>query len=322
MGDWLSWFRGAVELKDKKFWLRTLPPVLVFGSLGIIVSGFDFLEFWKPFQAISDITANVACNLVLGLLLVFRTNAAYDRFWQGRTAWGTITLNIRNLAREIQIGITEELEDRQAEKTLVLKLLGAFAIATKLHLRQQTLTDELNNWVEQNHLIRLRQVNNPPLEISFWISTYIQQAYQRQKIDSNQQVMMISSLNELVAGFTSCDRIRTTPTPFSYRSFLKKLLLLYCSLLPFSLVDKIHWWTGFSVTIISLVLLGVEEIANQIEDPFGDDVPDLPLDEICQTILNNVESAINFGESKHFAANSIVPNLSPEKFLEIGDKSR
>ncbi|ACK72770.1 protein of unknown function UPF0187 [Gloeothece citriformis PCC 7424] len=295
--NFCSWFQDLIKIKNKKFWIKTLPPVLIFASIGGISSVLVFWDVPIPFQAIGDITANVACNLVLGLLLVFRTNTAYDRFWQGRAAWGTITVSIRNLVREIQIGIIEDLEEKQQEKITVLKLLGSFVIATKLHLRQTKLTDELDRWIDPHYIISLKQATIPPLEITFWLSAYIQQAYQRQKIDSHQQVMMINLINELVAGLSSCDRIRTTPAPLSYRKFLKKLLFVYCSLLSFSLVDIIHGWTGLSVAIISLFLLGVEEIANQIENPFGHDESDLPLDEICQTILDNVESAIAFGNN-------------------------
>ncbi|WP_013324114.1 bestrophin family protein [Gloeothece verrucosa] len=318
---WFSWFKDAIELKDSKFWLNILPSVLVFGFIGVSVTILDFWELWKPWQGIGDITTNVACNLVLGLLLVFRTNTAYERFWQGRNHWGKITVNVRNLAREIQIQISEEIEPQKPDKKAILKLLGAFVITTKLYLRRQSINHELDDLMEKHQIIALEKANNPPLEICFWISTYLQQAYQQQKIDSNQQVMMISLLNELVAGLTSCDRIRTTPIPFFYRSFIKKLLLIYCGFLPFSLVDKIHWWTGFTVIFISLILLSVEEIATQIENPFGNDDPDLPLDEICQTILNNINSVIAFGENQYKNQDFCLPHLSENLSVEMIDKS-
>lgn len=284
-----NWFSTALQLEGSIL-PAVLPRILMFGGFGVLISILHQTPLNFDFNTWGDLTNNVACNLVLGLLLVFRTNTAYERFWEGRKAWGTLVVNLRNLAREIQIGILEDDEKKQS-----LQLLVAFAIATKLHLRHQKITTELNDWISPAAIAPLASLQNPPLEIIRQISDYLQRAYRHQKMeDANQRWVMNHLLNEVTAGLTSCERISSTPIPVAYAIYLKSLLLLYCIFLPFALVEQLNGWTGFVVAIVSFILLGVEEIANEIEDPFGTDPNDLPLEQICGTIVSNVEETMTF----------------------------
>jgi ion channel-forming bestrophin family protein len=303
-----GWFRAALQLKGTTLPI-VLPRIFFFGGFGLLISLMHAFQPSINFQALGDLTTNVACNLVLGLLLVFRTNTAYEKFWEGRKAWGGLVVNIRNLAREIQVNITATESTVQAEKKAVLKLLAAFAVATKLRLRHQKPTDELSSLIPAHRLPSLEQASNPPLEIILWIGHYLQQNYQQNHIDSSQRWAMSNLLNELVAGLTSCERILTTPIPLAYTIYLKRLILLYCFVLPFGLVEKLDWWTGFVVAIISFILLGVEEIGSEIEDPFGTDPNDLPLDQLCHAILTDLESTIAFVPDHSLNIN--VPVASP-----------
>ncbi len=180
------------------------------------------------------------------------------------------------------------------EKRIALNKLGAFAIATKLYLRQRPLTDELDELVPPSIQTKLTQAKNPPLDILLLLSDYLQRQWQQQRLDSNQRAILTELLNALVEGLTSCERILSTPMPIAYSLYLKRLILIYCGLLPFSLVDDLHWWTALVVALISFVLTGVEEIGNEIEDPFGTDPNDLPLDDICNTVLDTVERTKQF----------------------------
>jgi putative membrane protein len=93
----------------------------------------------------------------------------------------------------------------------------------------------------------------------------------------------------MVEALTSCERILNTPMPLAYAIHLKQLMLIYCISLPFQIVNKLTWWTGPSVALISFTLLGIEGIAIEIENPFGQDSNDLPLGDICTTLLQNLE---------------------------------
>jgi len=116
-------------------------------------------------------------------------------------------------------------------------------------------------------------------------------------LNSNQLMAMNKLLDSMVEALTGCVsasgasalRILTTPIPPAYGIYLKRVLLIYCIALPFKFVENLNLWTGLIVILISFVLFGVEEIGNEIEDPFGYDPNDLPLDDLCQTILGNIE---------------------------------
>ncbi|MCD8486885.1 MAG: hypothetical protein LRZ84_09150 [Desertifilum sp.] len=287
-----KWFRTATQLKGSVL-KAVLPRVFLCGIFGFIVSAL-----YKQGWAINWPTADsLIPSLVLGLLLVFRTNTAYDRFWEGRKAWGSIIISVRNLARQIWVSIPEpEPEDRQA-KIEALRLLLAFAVATKLHLRGEPVTNELAAFMPLSRYEKLQGMNNPPLEVAFWIGDYLQQQHRRDRLSIQQLTAMYGLLDNLVAALSACERIQKTPIPLAYVIHLKQLLLIYCLSLPFQMVKTQGWQTGLTVALVSFALLGIEEIGIEIEDPFGHDANDLPLDAICGTMQRNIEDLISLSPS-------------------------
>jgi putative membrane protein len=284
----MKWFQLALQLRGSVA-PNIFPRVIFFTFLGFLVSLLYDMGFSVSWQFLGTVITNVVFNLVLGLLLVFRTNTAYERFWEGRKLWGVLVVNIRNLARQIWVGVAEiEPSDRE-KKASALRLLGAFALATKLQLRKEPVNEELEALLTPAHYQYIKDSKTPPLKVATWIGEYIQQQHNRNCLNSNQLLAMNQLLDSMVEGFTGCDRISKTPIPLAYSIYLKRLLLIYCLALPFQCVGSLHWWTGVIVGLISFVLLGIEEIGNEIEDPFGVDPNDLPVDGICQTVLDNIE---------------------------------
>ncbi|WP_055075468.1 bestrophin family protein [Pseudanabaena sp. 'Roaring Creek'] len=271
-----------------------LPRVLIFAGFALGISVFHYYEPQISLKVFGDMTNNVVFNLVLGLLLVFRTNTAYDRYWEGRKAWGTLVVNIRNLSRLMQISINSPQVEDQKDKEKSIQLLTAFAIATKLHLRNEEISTHLNQILTEDEVLKLNNVKHVPLELTLWLSSYLQKQMQSDRFDTNYFVTMNTQINALVEGLTSCERILKTPLPIAYRIYLKRLILIYCFGLPFHLVIDIHWLTAIAVGLVSFILLGVEQIGNEIENPFGHDFNDLPIDEICEGITNNVKQVISY----------------------------
>ncbi|MEW5856839.1 MAG: bestrophin family ion channel [Cyanobacteriota bacterium] len=282
-----NWFAMALRLQGSVV-PTIFPRVLLCGGFGFLISILYYFKLPISGNVLDNLVTNVVYNLVLGLLLVFRTNTAYERFWEGRKSWGILVVNVRNLARQIQVSVPElEPIDRE-NKASVMRLLGAFAIATKLQLRQEPLNDELE-MVTPSHFLQLKSVKNPPLKIALWIGDYLQQQHERNYLNNNQLAAMNGLLDQMVEALTSCERILETPIPLAYAIYLKRLLLIYGFALPFQIVDSSGWWTGLVVGIISFILFGIEEIGNEIENPFGRNPNDLPLDEICTTMIENLE---------------------------------
>lgn len=277
------WFRLALQLKGSVI-PSILGRTLLCGGFGVLISGLFHLRV----PVALPILASLIPNIVLGLLLVFRTNTAYERFWEGRKIWGTLVNTCRNLARQIWIIVPARSLDDREQKAVALHLLVAFAVATKLHLRQEPINEELAALMPAAQFQKLQEMHHPPLKIAFWIGDYLQHQYERKLLDSYQLMSLQNLLDTLVECVGGCERILKTPMPLAYAIHLKQLLLLYCLSLPFQIVGTSGWWTGPIVILISFTLFGIEEIGIEIENPFGHDANDLPLDTICDTMLRNI----------------------------------
>lgn len=267
--------------------------VLLFGIFGLLIS--VLYHFKLPVS--QPILGSVIPSIVLGLLLVFRTNTAYERFWEGRKSWGSIVNTVRNLARQIWVSVDEINSQDREDKIICLRLLVAFAVATKLHLRGESVNSELAELMPSSMYKKLKIMNNPPLEVAFWISDYLEKQYQQNRLNSYKLTAMQELLNMLVDNLGVCERILKTPIPLAYAIHLRQLLLLYCLLLPFQMVESLGWWTGLIVALVSFTLFGIEAIGLEIENPFGYDANDLPLDTICDTMKRNIEDLISLKPS-------------------------
>ncbi|RKP34519.1 Bestrophin/UPF0187, partial [Dimargaris cristalligena] len=226
-------------------------------------------------------------------LLVFRTNTAYDRYWEGRKVWSQMVLAIRNLARLLWTIIPEELA---SEKDVAVHLLHAFAVAVKCYLHG---TDP---FVEMEHIEAIRPViptlreyyqaiidsvtaedlqsenATVPYVVSLFISNYIVHAKDEGHIDAVHLGLILNAINTLTECLTGYERIQRTPIPVAYAIHLHQTVLLYCLALPFQLLPLLNWVTVPITAIVAFTMLGVLHIGKEIENPFGDDDNDLPLD--------------------------------------------
>lgn len=301
-----SWFWYALQTRGSVL-PQVLPRSLICGAFGLLVSVLYHLglPLYLP------VLAGLIPNIVLGLMLVFRTNTAYERFWEGRRLWGGIIIGVRNLARQIWVGVKEKNVADHEEKIAAMHMLVAFAVATKLHLRQEDMDHELEKLITLSQYRQLKTMNNPPLEIAFWISDFLQHQRHKNALESFQHTSMQQLVNQLVEALSGCERILKTPIPLAYAIHLKQLLLIYCLSLPFQIVDLVDWWTGFVTALISFTLFGIEAIGMEIENPFGRDPNDLPLDSICATMLRNIEDIMTLTPGTRVEEPSEISIQSP-----------
>ncbi|MEC4805283.1 MAG: bestrophin family ion channel [Jaaginema sp. PMC 1079.18] len=287
-----SWLATALTLRSSVI-PAIFPRVLLCTGFGIFVS---FL-FERGYPIALPLSTSVIPSLVLSLLLVFRTNTAYERFWEGRKQWGSLINSSRNFARQMWVSIAENSERDRVRKIGMLRLLIAFAIATKRHLRYEKIDEELSAFMPESLYLKLQKMNNPPLEIALWLGDYLQDRYNQNCLNAYQLAAMFKLLDNLVDALGACERILKTPIPLAYAIHLKQLLLIYCLLLPFQMVNEFVWLTGGIVGVVSFTLFGIEAIGLEIENPFGYDANDLPLDAMCQTMQTNIEDLITLAPS-------------------------
>lgn len=268
-----------------------LPWIILWGGYGFLISLLHYsghLAKVNPeLKAIPNIL--ISLNIVLSLLLIFRTNTAHDRFWEARKLWGGMVNTVRNITRRICIVIEEREPEDRIEKDEVLRLVVAFAVAMKLQLRREPVNSELASLMSSSKYYTLQDVNHPPLKIAYWIGDYFQHQYERECIDDMESNALHLLLDEMVNLLGACERILKTPVPLVYTITLKMLLTFYFLLLPWELVNGLSWWTGPILAFLSSILLGIDEIGAEIEEPFGHDPNDLPLDVICKTMLRNID---------------------------------
>jgi ion channel-forming bestrophin family protein len=288
-----NWFQLTVRIKSSVI-PAIMPRVILCTTLGMVISLLENQGLPLPSEVFSYF---IFPDLVLGLLLVFRTNTAYDRFWEGRKLWGTLVNTVRNFSRQIWLMVPEKEVNDTEHKIAILKLLVAFAVATKLHLRREKVNPEIEALTSPEQYTKLQTMNHPPLEIAFWIGDYLQDQNKKHHLHIYQLTALYKLLDTMVDVLGGCERISKTPLPLAYQIHLQQILLIYCLILPLKIVNNLGLFTALVVGIMTFTLLGIEEIARQIENPFGYDENDLQLDVICQAMLKNIQDLISLPPS-------------------------
>lgn len=231
-------------------------------------------------------------GIVLSILLVFRTNSAYDRWWEGRKQWGALVNNTRNLAILVQTAFPKD--DEQVRHFMATRISN-FCLALAEHLRNGVILEELINLNDED-----RHAYEQKDHLPNYIATEIQQkfhdAYQAEVIgpEDHRNTMQVWRSFLDIPG--ACERIKKTPIPFSYAVHIRTFTLTYTVLLPFALVATFQFWTVPLVMFIFYAFMGVQMMAEEIEDPFGTNCNDLPTSTIAHTIKNNVFEIL---EDKH-----------------------
>ncbi|KAJ3049279.1 hypothetical protein HK097_009704, partial [Rhizophlyctis rosea] len=264
---------------------RVLLPSLVLTLWGTLWTLLFMVGKVKGF--VMDTLLITVLGVVMGLLLVFRTNTAYDRYWEGRRTWSLLLTHIRNLSRFVWVGVLPKEDSQQNEKRGAMNLLLAYAVATKHYLRDEPgyrykdLRHLVAHLPELSHGMKNQEIKNMPLEISFHIAAYVARCRKLDLIDAAQGTAMTNALSAMIDCLTNFERIRNSPIPLAYSIHLKQTLMLYLLSLPFQLVAKVYWGTIPVMLVASFTLLGIESIGGEIENPFGYDDNDLPVEKFC-----------------------------------------
>lgn len=296
-GEQLGWFQLFIRLESSVIPV-IFPWVFFCGLYGFLISLLYHFGFPIAFEENRVFTnAVLSFNVGLTLLLVFRTNTAHERFWEGRKLWGGVINTVRNLAQGIHIVVKEKSFNARPEKEAILRLLIAFPVTMKLHLRSEPLDHQVASLMSETQFLKLKTAHHPPLQIAFWIRDYLQHQYETNCLSVYQTTVLHELVDELVNILGGCERILKTPLPLIYAIKLRQLVIIYCLILPFELVSSLNWWVGMIIAFASFVLLSIEQIGSEIEEPFGHDPNDLPLDAICNTMLHNIEELIELAPS-------------------------
>ncbi|MBU3659468.1 MAG: hypothetical protein FGM14_06350 [Flavobacteriales bacterium] len=273
---------------DKSDTIRMLWKELIY--IGILSSLITFLEihFFPKAEGLKNLIAVYSLlGFVISLLLVFRTNTAYDRWWDGRKTWGGIVNDSRNLASKLNAILGEN----QTEKKWFAAMISNFSYASKEHLRGSLKWDELEFQSEQDR-ISVQSATHIPLWVINRIRERISELYKTGMIKPEDLYVLDKNLNGLIDAIGACERIKNTPIPYSYSLFIKKFIFIYVITLPLAFVNLFGYYSALIATFVFYALVSMEVLAEEIEDPFGEDDNDLPTDQISSTIRKNVSELL------------------------------
>ena len=280
--DWLT-FLFKIHKSDT---LRKLfPLIIIIGIYSAIVAYAEIdLAAITEKNPIKNITiAHSILGFVISMLLVFRTNTAYDRWWEGRKLLGSLVNNSRNLA----IKLSAILDKNDVEnRTYLKKIISAYAHALKNHLRQESTRVELFEDEALNKKINIHK--HVPNQIALMLFKHINNLHVQNKITNEQFLILNNELLSFTDVCGACERIKNTPIPYSYSAFIKKFIFIFVITLPIGYAYSLSYYIVPVVCFIFYVLASLELIAEEIEDPFGKDINDLPMDKIATNIHKNI----------------------------------
>ena len=278
-----NWFNLIFSL-NKSDTIRILWKQLIYISLlaALIIMLLHLLS--KDHQdLLSDYTKELTAiysliGFVMSLLLLFRTNGAYDRWWEGRKLWGAIVNDCRSGFLKITTRISNEEDKKEFARLFSLYIYNA----------KNNLRANKNNLVFQKYEDPSK--DNSPVQVMKLIHIKLRELEKQGELSQGDLIQIDANLNGLIASLGGCQRIKNTPIPFSYSIFIKKFIFIYVITLPI-VFFHFDYWAVLITAFVFYALVSMEVLAEEIEDPFGTDANDLPLDQICQTIkqdLNNI----------------------------------
>ena len=284
-----TWFQLIFHSYSRQV-MKTLTPTLIFMGLYSAAVCYLYLDYFElpKIEFHPSIAMHSLLGIVLGLFLVFRTNSAYDRWWEGRRLWGGMVNSTRNLALKLNAYISKEnYEDRE----WLAKMISNFAFATKETLRRDVQMDEMQA-IAENFVEELKKYKHKAIRISAFLYERVNNMYKGGQLTGDQLMNLDKELKDLIDILGGCERIRNTPIPYSYMMYIKKFIFIYIITLPFGFLTDSGYFTVLIVLLVTFVLMSVELIAEEIEDPFGYDLNDLPTDELSIKIRDNVREIL------------------------------
>lgn len=221
-------------------------------------------------------------GLSLSIFMSFRNNACYDRWWEARKQWGAMIAETRSLVRE-----TDHLSTFPEHRVLLRALIG-FAHATSAALRDQDPARALEPWIGGD----MTAAPNLPTLALLEAGRAVDSLVARDALTGWRQITLETRLANLAAAQAACERIKTTPLPFAYTLLLHRTAYLFCCLLPFGLAAPLGWATPLITAIVSYTFFGLDALGDELEQPFGRDVNDLPLDALVRLMERDLRAGL------------------------------
>ncbi|MEI6946594.1 bestrophin family protein [Paraflavisolibacter sp. H34] len=281
-----DWARFIFIFHKYDTFRKLMPLMLAIGGYAALVAWLetDYFRLADSHHLKNISLLHTLLGFAISMLLVFRTNTAYDRWWEGRRQWGSLVNNSRNLA--IKLNSLLGHDDVQ-NRSFFKQLIPRFAFELMRHLQNEetrfVLDDhphpEIPNFDRNKHI---------PNQVASLIMSRLHLLHRQQRISGEELLFLNGEISSFLDICGACERIKNTPIPYSYSAFIKKFIFFYVVTLPLGYVFNLGYLIIPVVIFVLYVLGSLELIAEEIEDPFGRDANDLPMQRISENIRKNV----------------------------------
>lgn len=274
-----NWFTFIFRIHKADTFRKLLPLMLAIAVYSAVVVYLETTVFHLPETShVKNVSlVHTILSFVISMLLVFRTNTAYDRWWEARRVLGSLTNTCRNMAIKLKaISISAD------DVTFFSVAIPTYADALRRHLRNE-------RWhVDSAPDIIVNPDQHVPNQIAALLTNRVYSLHRGGVINREKLLLIGTDLAALTDICGACERIKTTPIPFSYSVFIKKFIFFFVMTLPFGWSFSLGYLVVPLMALVLFVLASLELIAEEIEDPFGYDANDLPIDRICANIHKHV----------------------------------
>lgn len=280
-----DWFDFIFNISKADTFRKLIPMMIIIGIYSGSIAYLE-IEYWQlPDDShVKNISVmHSMLGFVISLLLAYRTNTAYDRWWEGRKMWGGLVNSSRNLAIKLASILTSE-----SDLAFFRKMIPGYASILHKHLNDSDTAKQLFDDVD----LEIDHHKHRPNQVAKMLFQKVNDLYASKKITGDQLIILNNELQSLTDICGACERIKNTPIPYSYSAFIKKFIFIYVLTLPFAYVFILGYFVIPVVVFIFYVLASLELIAEEIEDPFGVDANDLPTKKMAENIKRHVEELI------------------------------
>lgn len=265
---------------------RELFPLLIFIATYTGLIAYFEIEYFKLTETshVKNLSViHTTLGFVISLLLAYRINSAYDRWWEGRKLWGSLVNNSRNLAIKLSVMLKDE-----KDRAFFRKIIPGYASILNKHLKDDETAMQLFDNVD----LEIDHHKHKPNQVAKMLFQKINDLHTTNKISGEQLIILNNELQSFIDICGGCERIKNTPIPYSYSTFIKTFIFIFVLTLPYAYVFTLGYYVIPVVTFIFFVLASIELISEEIEEPFGYDDNDLPTTKIAENIKKHIEELL------------------------------
>lgn len=268
------------------------------GLIGVSIYAIAIAILYDSFH-VTRITIPLSVPMILGtvisFLLGFRSNQAYDRWWEARIIWGAIVNDSRTLARQVLTFVDNgyaSSEAQQFKERFIRRQMG-WCFALSRHLRKQKPLTGIKSYMTEEEIAQVSRYSNIPNAMLEMHGRDIQYALDAGWINQYQQVELDRTLSRLCDSMGKCERIKNTVFPATYSLYMHFAMNLFIALLPFGVIEYFGYMEIPLVIAVAASFMLIEKMAIHLQDPFENKPTDAPMTTISRNIERDLKQMLN-----------------------------